>query len=406
MRKIMVVGAGPAGMMAAIWAARFGGNVTLLEHNNRVGKKLLSTGNGRCNFTNRQQSITCYRTSHPDVVSHIFAQFSMEQTVAFFEELGIYAKDRNGYLYPYSDQASAILDVLRMELTRLQIPILTEEDCKEIVPTKKGFRVLTSKGVHHVNRVILATGSKAAPVLGSDGSGYTLAKSLGHTIVPVLPALVQLCCKEPIYKSLAGIRVQASVSLYVNDKLLASDTGEVQLTKYGISGIPVFQVSRYASVGLYEKKKVVAVLNFMPTLSKEAFEAFLWKRVQQAREKTLGDSFVGLFHKNLVTVWLSRLNLSASMPAVTCNRGQIQRLARLIQQFETEIEKTNSFEQAQICCGGVSLEDLQEHTLESKVVPGLYFAGELLDVDGICGGYNLQWAWSSGYVVGREAANA
>jgi hypothetical protein len=406
MTKIMVVGAGPAGMMAAIWAARFGGNVTLLEHNNRVGKKLLSTGNGRCNFTNRQQSMTCYRTSHPDVVSQIFAQFSMEQTVAFFEELGIYAKDRNGYLYPYSDQASAILDVLRMELTRLQIPILTEEDCKEIVPTKKGFRVLTSKGVYHVNRVILATGSKAAPVLGSDGSGYTLAKSLGHTIVPVLPALVQLCCKEPIYKSLAGIRVQASVSLYVNDKLLASDTGEVQLTKYGISGIPVFQVSRYASVGLYEKKKVVAVLNFMPTLSKEAFEAFLWKRVQQAREKTLGDSFVGLFHKNLVTVWLSRLNLSASMPAVTCNRGQIQRLARLIQQFETEIEKTNSFEQAQICCGGVSLEDLQEHTLESKVVPGLYFAGELLDVDGICGGYNLQWAWSSGYVVGREAANA
>jgi hypothetical protein len=260
--------------------------------------------------------------------------------------------------------------------------------------------------VHHVNRVILATGSKAAPVLGSDGSGYTLAKSLGHTIVPVLPALVQLCCKEPIYKSLAGIRVQASVSLYVNDKLLASDTGEVQLTKYGISGIPVFQVSRYASVGLYEKKKVVAVLNFMPTLSEEAFEAFLWKRVQQAKEKTLGDSFVGLFHKNLVNVWLSRLNLSASMPAATCNRGQIQRLARLIQQFETEIEKTNSFEQAQICCGGVSLEDLQEHTLESKVVPGLYFAGELLDVDGICGGYNLQWAWSSGYVVGREAANA
>lgn len=404
MRHVAVIGGGAAGMMAAITAAREGVKVTILEHKDRIGKKILSTGNGRCNFTNTYQTPACYRSDNRDFAWNIIQKFNVEKTISFFKELGIYPKDRNGYLYPYSDQAAAILEVLQIEIAKLNICVMTEINVLDIQPVKRGIRVTTDKKTITVDSVILACGSKAAPVTGSDGSGYQLAKLLGHRIVPVLPALVQLRCAEKFYKSISGVRVQGTVEIYADDISLASDTGEIQLTNYGISGIPVFQVSRYAAKAIYQKQSVTAVLNFMPDMNKDEFLSFLQERITLCPHKTLDEFFTGIFPKKLCELWIRLSRLPKEMRASDLSGEQLEKLVLLIQHLRTHITETNAFEQAQICCGGVDTTEINPDTLESNYVPGIYFAGELLDVDGICGGYNLQWAWSSGFVAGREAA--
>lgn len=404
MRHVAVIGGGAAGMMAAITAAREGVKVTILEHKDRIGKKILSTGNGRCNFTNTFQTPACYRSDNRDFAWNIIQKFNVEKTISFFKELGIYPKDRNGYLYPYSDQAAAILEVLQIEIAKLDICVMTEINVLDIQPVKRGIRVTTDKKTITVDSVILACGSKAAPVTGSDGSGYQLAKLLGHRIVPVLPALVQLRCAEKFYKSISGVRVQGTVEIYADDISLASDTGEIQLTNYGISGIPVFQVSRYAAKAIYQKQSVTAVLNFMPDMNKDEFLSFLQERIILCPHKTLDEFFTGIFPKKLCELWIRLSRLPKEMRVSDLSGEQLEKLVLLIQHLRTHITETNAFEQAQICCGGVDTTEINPDTLESNYVPGIYFAGELLDVDGICGGYNLQWAWSSGFVAGKEAA--
>lgn len=404
MRHVAVIGGGAAGMMAAITAAREGVKVTILEHKDRIGKKILSTGNGRCNFTNTYQTPACYRSDNRDFAWNIIQKFNVEKTISFFKELGIYPKDRNGYLYPYSDQAAAILEVLQIEIAKLDICVMTEINVLDIQPVKRGIRVTTDKKTITVDSVILACGSKAAPVTGSDGSGYQLAKLLGHRIVPVLPALVQLRCAEKFYKSISGVRVQGTVEIYADDIFLASDTGEIQLTNYGISGIPVFQVSRYAAKAIYQKQSVTAVLNFMPDMNKDEFLSFLQERITLCPHKTLDEFFTGIFPKKLCELWIRLSRLPKEMRVSDLSGEQLEKLVLLIQHLRTHITETNAFEQAQICCGGVDTTEINPDTLESNYVPGIYFAGELLDVDGICGGYNLQWAWSSGFVAGKEAA--
>lgn len=404
MRHVAVIGGGAAGMMAAITAAREGVKVTILEHKDRIGKKILSTGNGRCNFTNTFQTPACYRSDNRDFAWNIIQKFNVEKTISFFKELGIYPKDRNGYLYPYSDQAAAILEVLQIEIAKLDICVMTEINVLDIQPVKRGIHVTTDKKTITVDSVILACGSKAAPVTGSDGSGYQLAKLLGHRIVPVLPALVQLRCAEKFYKSISGVRVQGTVEIYADDISLASDTGEIQLTNYGISGIPVFQVSRYAAKAIYQKQSVTAVLNFMPDMNKDEFLSFLQERITLCPHKTLDEFFTGIFPKKLCELWIRLSRLPKEMRVSDLSGEQLEKLVLLIQHLRTHITETNAFEQAQICCGGVDTTEINPDTLESNYVPGIYFAGELLDVDGICGGYNLQWAWSSGFVAGKEAA--
>ena len=404
MRHVAVIGGGAAGMMAAITSAREGARVTILEHKERIGKKILSTGNGRCNFTNTYQTPACYRSDNRDFAWNIIRKFNVEKTISFFKELGIYPKDRNGYLYPYSDQAAAILEVLQIEVAKLDICVMTEINVLDIQPVKRGIRITTDKKTITADSVILACGSKAAPVTGSDGSGYQLAKLFGHRIVPVLPALVQLRCAEKFYKSISGVRVQGTVEIYADDIFLASDTGEIQLTNYGISGIPVFQVSRYAAKALYKKQSVTAVLNFMPDMNKDEFLLFLQERITLCPYKTLDEFFTGVFPKKLCELWIRLSRLPKEMRVSDLSGEQLEKLVLLIQHLRTHITETNSFEQAQICCGGVDTTEINPDTLESNYVPGIYFAGELLDVDGICGGYNLQWAWSSGFVAGKEAA--
>ncbi len=406
MGNVTIIGGGASGLTAAITAASAGVWVTLIEQNDRVGKKILSTGNGRCNYTNLHQEPSCYHSEDPSFPWGILRQFDAGETVKFFRELGIFPKNREGYLYPNSDQASSVLDVLRMECRRLHVEIRTDCRCTEIQPKKNGFRLKTTSGEFPADRVILAAGSAASAVAGSGDLGYRLARQLGHRIVPVVPALVQLRCREDFYKSISGVRVAGEVAILADQVCIARDRGEIQLTNYGISGIPVFQVSGAAARALYDRQSVKAVLDFMPDMEWKAFLDFLKERIRIRPEKTLEEFFVGLFPKKLWDLWLRLSGLPRNQAAGTLTDGQIEALARLIRQFETNVTAANSFAQAQVCRGGVDTRDVDPRTLESRLIPGLYFAGEMLDVDGLCGGYNLQWAWSSGHVAGKEAAHA
>ena len=406
MRTVAVIGGGASGMMAAVTAASEGARVILLEHKDRIGKKILSTGNGRCNFTNIHQEPICYHSEDPLFPWEVVEKFNAQAVISFFLQLGVYSKNRNGYIYPNSDQASAVLDAFRMELDRLKVEIRTGVECREIRPGKKGFTILTDQEPVRADRVILCAGSKAAPTTGSDGSGYDLAKKLGHRILPVLPALTALKCEEKFFKSIAGVRANGSVSIWSGGECIAKDTGEIQLTDYGISGIPVFQVSRYASKLLYEKKETDAVLDFMPDFTKEQTNAFLRARAKTRPDKSAEMFLIGLFHKKLCDLWIRLSEIPRQRKAGELTEDEIARLTDLIKEFRVRVRETNPYDKAQVCCGGVDTREVNPETLESVYVPGVYFAGEILDVDGMCGGYNLTFAWASGYVAGKAASGA
>lgn len=403
-RHVIIVGGGASGLVAAITAAREGADVTLIEQKDRVGKKILSTGNGRCNLTNTYMEPECFRGDDVSIVPKVLEQFDYTDTIKFFEELGVILKERQGYVYPISDQASTILDVLRMEIERLQVQVLLEQKVESVRCTKKGFAVQTNQKTIYGAAVILATGGKASPVLGSDGSGYGLAKAFGHRMSPVVPALVQLKAKGNYFKQISGVRTNAKVSLFVNGKEVAYDTGELQLTNYGISGIPVFQISRLAAKAIYEKKSVVAEIDYLPNLEEVKMKTFFEQRLQVHGDKNVEDFFIGVFHKKLITMFLKEAKISLQNKAMYLKEDEWNRLYDLFKHFQVQIEEPNGFDQAQICAGGIKTSEVSPDTMESNYVEDLFLTGELLDIDGICGGYNLQWAWSTGYIAGKNAA--
>lgn len=406
-RRIIIIGGGASGLIAAIGAARTGAYVTIAEHMDRVGKKILSTGNGRCNMTNLRMEEDCYRCDQKGFPMKVIRGFGVDETLGFFRELGIEPRDRNGYIYPNSDQASAVLDVLRWEAERLGAVTLCSCHVEKIVSAGSkhpGYRVHTDQGILEGDAVILAAGSKAAPSTGSDGSGYELAKGLGHHVIKPLPALVQLRCQGTMYRQMAGIRTEARVKLMAEGELLAEDRGELQLTDYGLSGIPVFQVSRYASRALDQGKRVKALVDFLPSWEDgEAWE-LLKKRVSLLGHKTVEEFFTGLLNKKLALALIKLAGLKPSQRAGELSPKQIKQLLGQIKSYEAIVMSVNPFANAQVCCGGVDTREVDARTMESRIKANLYLAGELLDVDGICGGYNLQFAWSSGMLAGRHAA--
>lgn len=401
--NVVVVGGGASGMMAAITAAKAGAKVTIIEHKDRIGKKILSTGNGRCNFTNLSLDLNGYRGGSCDFVKGILDQFTVEDTLKFFESIGIMAKEKHGCVYPYSEQASAVLDALRFEVEHLDIRVRYEENIQSI-SYKGSFQIQTDHGSYQSHKLILACGSKASPVTGSDGSGYTIAKAFGHTITPVVPALVQLYGEDAMFPSVGGVRCDAQVTVAIDGQEIASDRGELQLTDYGVSGIPVFQVSRYASMGLYEKKEVIVHLNFLPDFSQQRLFYFLLNRAVNQSWKTMEQFLTGLFPKKLALALIKKAGISVMTKAESCSASTWKALSQLILDYPIRITGTKGFESGQICAGGVDTSEVNPTTLESSLQENMYIIGELLDVDGICGGYNLQWAWSTGFVAGTYAA--
>ncbi len=405
MKKIAVIGGGASGMMAAITAANSGGQVTIYEKNDRIGKKILATGNGKCNYSNRDFNTAYYYGQNTDKLEHLFEQFSVTDTISFFLEGGMLSKERNGYLYPLSEQASTVLDILRLKINKLSVRVELQSEVTAIEVLGKGnefFVKVGGKGECY-DRVVLTCGGCAAPKTGSDGSGYRLARGLGHRLVDTVPALVQLRCREDFFKIAAGVRCEASLSLGEKNSPIQVERGEVQFTDYGISGIPVFQFSRTAAYLLKERKEVPVYIDFFPDWEEAEYEEMCRRRTEDLSGKNAEEFLIGMANKKINMVMLRQAGIKPSEEAHKIGKERLKKLLFSYRKLCTHVVAANSFDHAQVSAGGVNMKEVTS-SLESLLVPGLYFAGELLDIDGRCGGYNLQWAWTSGFVAGKNAA--
>ncbi len=407
--KVAVVGGGASGLTAALAARYNSAEVTVLERLDRVGKKILATGNGRCNLSNTNLDIAHYHGLNPKFAFGALSRFDFYKTIEFFEKLGIAWKvEDGGKVFPVSNQASSVLDVMRHELDTLGVVTRCEAEVREIEPQNGGFILrLGDGGRFKADRVIIATGGKAAPNLGSNGSGYQLAQKLGHSIVEPFPALVQLKLAADFLKQISGIKFIYLAEIQVLEKPLARAEGEVLFTDYGISGPPILALSRTAGEHLRRGELVTLRLNLINYMSREELESFIFKRLQQQSHKTLAFSFVGFINKRLVPVLLREAGIGdIHKPAGQVTTAERNAIIDILQDWRFEVTGTNTWQQAQVTAGGVNVRDINQKSMASKLVPGLFLAGEVLDIDGDCGGYNLQWAWSSGYVAGVGVATS
>ena len=406
MKNVIVIGAGASGLIAAIYAKSKGNNVILLEKNEICGKKILATGNGRCNFWNEDQRLEHYRSSNFTKLEKIINNKNREEILKFFEKIGIEPKIKNGYYYPNSNQAISIKKALELEAKKQNVTIKTDSEVVDLKKEKEGFKVILKNGQEIIsNSVILSTGSKAAPKTGSDGIGYQICRKFNHTIIKPLPALVQLKADGKFLKDWEGIRTDVLVKLYENGKKIGEEVGEIQLTNYGISGICVFNLSGRVSRGLNDNKKETVKINFLNSLninSPKDFIEWMNKRNLLVKDRSIFELLEGVLNYKLVNVLLKKSKINNNMKWEELSLSSKNDLAENITCFNLDIIGTNSFDKAQVCSGGIPLNEIDVNNMQSLKVKGLYITGELLDVDGDCGGYNLEWAWITGMVAGSR----
>ncbi len=404
--KVIIIGAGASGLVAAIVAARNGAKVTLLERKNRVGKKILATGNGRCNLSNARTTVEYFHGENPSFACYALEEFSVSKTLDFFKSLGIHPIEKDkGKIYPASEQASSVLDVLRYEVERLKVQVHCDEEIQS-VQVKDRF-IVTSKNGHsyYGNKLILAAGGCSSPDLGSDGSGFRLAKQLGHTLVDPFPSLIQLKSDATYLKQIKGVKIQGEICICnKNKETIRREAGEVLFTDYGVSGPPVLQISRSAAVLLKKGQACSVILDFFPNLNTTELDALLLERVTMMSYKTIQDNMIGLINKRLIPVIIKESKIPLSKKSAEISKQERCRLLKTLKRLELTITGTHQWNQSQVTAGGVRTDEVDERTMMSKRVPNLFFAGELLDIDGDCGGYNLQWAWSSGMLAGRSSS--
>ena len=383
---VAVIGGGASGIMAAIFAARCGKSVCILEKNPRIGKKILATGNGRCNFTNINAKAQDYNS---EFVGPALDCFSPDDVISFFKEIGLLSRvEAEGRVYPLSGQATAVLDVLRLELSRLSVKILTEFDVQKIEKSGNSFIILSKTDKVSAEKVIVATGGMASPKSGSDGKGYELLKVFGHHTTKLVPSLVQLKTE----KSVGGVRAYGKVTTQSG----RYDIGEIQFNNYGISGIPVFGLAKYV------KKGEPVFIDLLPDYTEDEVVKILKNRPKQTMETYL----IGILNKALGQLLLKECGISPlSKMSDKLRDDEIIKIAKKIKAWRFDVTGTMPWDNAQVTAGGIELSEINPNTMESKLVKNLYITGEVLDIDGPCGGYNLQWAWASGKLAGSEALN-
>ena len=400
MAKVIIIGGGASGLVSAIYAARGGNEVTVLERNENCGKKILVTGNGRCNYWNEDQTISHYYSNDLEILNKINTKENQAEVLRFFDTLGIVPKVKNGYYYPYSNQASSIKSALLLEAKLVGVKIINNALVNKIEKNEK-FEVYYNDEKIIADKVILAAGAKAMPKTGSDGNGFDLVKMLGHSVIKPLPALVQLRGEEKHFKAWNGIRCEAEVTLVEDGEKVKTEQGELQLTDYGISGICVFNLSGIVARGLDAHKKEKVIINFLPFVKTGNFMDWIDNRHKKVKSRKIGELFEGVLNSKLVAVLISISNINPDCSWEELSLDQKSSLVSNLFSFSLNITGTNSFDKAQVCSGGVPLKEINYETMESLKVKGLYLTGELLDVYGDCGGYNLGFAWTSGMLAGR-----
>lgn len=409
---LIIIGGGASGLMASIVAKDFGMDVAIVEGNDRIGKKILTTGNGRCNITNNNIAFPYnnFHSENNNFFQEALNNFTIEDTKSIFLSLGLPLTElENGKMYPRSLQASSVIDVFRMALDDRKIPLYT--NCKiDSINKKKYFTLYTNNEEYEnfsCNKLILSCGGKSATKTGSDGSGYKLSKSLGHNIIETLPGIVQLKLDYPYLKALSGIKFDGSVSLLVNNEIIHTEVGEVLFTDYGISGPPILQLSSYASKALHRDSKVTIRLDMFPYESKEDIENFFATHFSIFNYREISSALIGVINKKLISTILKDVGINdIHLPCNNIDWKYINKLIDKFKKWDFNCIGTNGFPNAQVTVGGINTSEVDNLTLESKLVKNLYFCGEILDVHGDCGGFNLQWAWSSGYLAAKSAAHS
>ena len=397
--RIGIIGGGASGLISAIFSKTKNNEVIIFERNNFCGKKILATGNGRCNYWNTNQTLGHYQSNNNELINNIVNDDIDNQVLEFFNKLGIVPKIKNGYYYPFSNQASTVKNALTYEIERLGIKVLNNFLVQNITVEDNKFIVSSENEDIIVDKLIIATGSCASPKTGSDGMGYKFLKDLGHTIIKPLPSLVQLKTNGNFLKIWAGVRTEAKVTLYEDGKFIKEELGELQLTNYGISGICVFNLSNYVARGLDNNKKEEISIDFMPFIEVDKKSWFI--EFTNLTNKNIKELLLSILNEKIVEVILKESKINSSKLFTELNKEEQNILINYCTNFKLQVTRTNSFNEAQVCSGGICLTEVNLDTMESKIIKNLYVVGEILDITGDCGGYNLGIAWRTGIISGN-----
>ena len=398
--NIGIIGGGAAGMAAALAASEYENcSVVLMERQARLGKKLSATGNGRCNLSNLHASAGGYNGDDPAFSRYAIGQFGPEATLEWFSSLGLYTvTEASGRVYPYSDQANSVVDVLRFALERENIQVLTDFEVLKVKNNGEKFSVTSKDQTLEFDRLIIACGGLAGTKLGGTMAGYKLLRSFGHKCTKLRPALVQVKTSWPGVSALKGVRANCRAGIYRDARLCRESLGEIQFTEFGLSGPVIFEISRDACQGGGDWE---CTLDFLPDLPADTLARLLSRR--RSSGLNAEDLFTGILHNRLGRVIVKEAGIRANLPVRDLEEDRLADCVQLTKGFTVTLTEPLGMDAAQVTAGGIVTDEFDPQTMESRLVPGLYACGEVLDVDGDCGGYNLQWAWSSGRLAGISA---
>jgi len=393
---MIIIGAGAAGLCAAITSARAGYKVTLLEQNNKTGKKILVSGNGKCNIDNKYININRFHSQNPSFIEEVLEEYDFKSVEKFFTSIGLeLVEGKEGKIFPMSLQASSVVELLEYEAKRAGVLIICDCTVTSINKNSDTFTIETSQGTKTCKKLILSSGSPAAPQLGGSNSGYAFATKMGHSLIPRHPSLVQLCSEESWVKGCAGVKVAGVAKLYANGEYITEKKGDLLFTNYGISGLAILDLSREVSTRLANFDYCELSLDLIPELSKEKLTNLLLSRVKKESEKPLALWLQGIINKKLISIILEQSSCKVRVED-QLNRKEINKLVHTIKNLKLSINDTKGFQGAEVATGGIDTTEVNPQTMESKIVPDLFFAGEILDVDGDRGGFNFHFAWVTG----------
>ena len=398
---MIIIGAGAAGLCAAITSARTGQKVLLLEQNTKIGKKILVSGNGKCNIDNKYINTNRFHSQNPSFIEKVLEGYDFHVVEKFFTSIGLeLIEGKEGKMFPMSLQASSVVELLEYEAKRAGVQIICDCAVTSITKETVTFTVETTQGTKTCKKLLLASGSPAAPQLGGSNSGYAFAAKAGHSLIPRHPSLVQLCSEESWVKSCAGVKVAGLAQLYANSEYIAEKKGDLLFTNYGISGLAILDLSREVSIRLANFDYCELNLDLMPELSKEKLTNLLLSRVQNESEKPINLWLQGIINKKLIAIIVEQSKCRANEEG-ELNRKEINKLIHSIKNLKLSINDTKGFKGAEVATGGIDTREINPQTMESKIVPNLFFAGEILDVDGDRGGFNFHFAWVTGMRVNK-----
>ncbi len=404
MREVIVIGAGASGLVTAIVSARKGKKVLILEKNNKVGKKLLATGNGKCNITNQRPTLERFHSSNPQFIKEVFEGYGYQSVKQFFRSIGLeLIEAKEGKVFPMSLQASCVVDLLVAECEELGVKIECEIEVQKIKKVKSFYEITHNKGVEKTKALVISTGHLSAPQLGGVDVGVSFAKSLGHTIIKPFPTLVQLTSPIKNLERMAGVKVESRVTLKTKAGKTIQKQGDILFTSYGISGLAILDISRFVMVELFTKKTLVLTIDLIPKMSHQQLLALMRKSLVKKSSKPLTIWLQGFINKKLILPILEPLNLqNETVSSIFLNKKHLEEVVYKIKNFNFKVNGSRGYKGAEVATGGVNTKEINPKTMESKKHKGLYFTGEVLDVDGDRGGFNLHFAWICGLRAGEE----